>query len=102
MAVSNNLLSDPQDDHKIDFVEAQPELDEPLPSPHQCPYCQYDEAWQECPSCHGSGQTEPGELYNLDPFWYAPEQVEPCSECAGAGGWWQCPNAGQPGHGSVG
>lgn len=75
---------------------------EPLPSPHICPYCQYDEEWRECWQCGGAGQTEPGELYEEDPMWYGPEDVEQCHECDGAGGWWQCPNAGQPGHGSVG
>lgn len=43
-----------------------------------------------CGSCAGDGYTEPGELYEQDPLWYGPDDIERCHECAGAGGTLLC------------
>lgn len=39
--------------------------------------------WETCPWCGGEGMTDPGELYEQDPLWYDPDDVEPCHQCGG-------------------
>ncbi len=47
---------------------------------------------ESCEQCD-DGYTFDGQLYDMDPLWYDPHDVAPCSLCLGAGGWWVCPNA---------
>jgi hypothetical protein len=75
------------------------DLDEEKFDGPPCPVCGAPQERVACWRCQGEGETEDGELYESDPLWYDPEDVEPCSECQGKGRWWECPNAGQPGHG---
>lgn len=42
----------------------------------------------ECWQCRGDGWSAPGELHDVDPLWYDPDDVEPCDTCQGDGGWW--------------
>ena len=56
----------------------------------QCARCGHSLTWVRCWSCGGEGWTEPGDLYELDPLWYDPDDVERCSFCLGHGGWTQC------------
>jgi hypothetical protein len=42
--------------------------------------------WVDCWQCGGEGYTLPGDLYDEDPLWYDPEDVEPCHICHGTGG----------------
>ena len=44
----------------------------------------------ECELCGGDGETGPGELYDMDPLWYDPEDAEPCHQCRGRGSWLVC------------
>lgn len=55
-----------------------------------CPSCGYRMEWQECEEygCE-DGRVS---LYDDDPLWYDEDDTEPCQICAGAGGWWRCPN----------
>lgn len=56
-----------------------------------CPACKCcGLMWMECESCGGEGQTEPGELFESDPFWYDEDDTEPCGICKGACGWLVC------------
>jgi hypothetical protein len=48
-----------------------------------CPRCGGDMELVECEQCGGAGETEPGELYEIDPLWYDPDDTEPCAQCAG-------------------
>lgn len=43
----------------------------------------------DCDRCE-YGFTAYGELYEMDPLWYRPADIEPCESCMGAGGWWVC------------
>lgn len=56
----------------------------------QCARCGSSMSFKECWACGGEGQTEPGELHEMDPLWYDPEDTEPCDPCRARGGWWQC------------
>jgi len=40
--------------------------------------------WEECWSCGGTGYRE---LYDDDPLWYDPDDIEKCDVCDGEGGW---------------
>ena len=56
-----------------------------------CPECQCcDRERVECWDCGGLGESEPGHLYELDPFWYEPDDTETCDTCQGEGSWWVC------------
>ena len=59
----------------------------------RCARCGGDMERVLCDSCGGSGQTEPGELYEEDPLWYDEDDSAPCNPCLGAGGWWRCVNS---------
>ena len=45
--------------------------------------------WERCDACGGKGHFD---VYELDPLWYNPGDAETCTQCAGDGGWWTCPN----------
>lgn len=56
-----------------------------------CSRCKCCEMFfEECSVCGGTGQTEPGELYEEDPNWYHPDDVEACYQCGGEAGCWYC------------
>lgn len=59
-----------------------------------CPKCGNLMVTKECNRCGGEGMTEPGELYELDPLWYDPNDVERCDECRGRGYWEWCQKCG--------
>ena len=42
----------------------------------QCARCGSEMEFELCNSCGGDGMTEPGELYELDPLWYSPNDVQ--------------------------
>lgn len=37
------------------------------------------------------GYTAYGQLHEMDPLWYDEDDIRPCHECGGDGGWWVCP-----------
>jgi hypothetical protein len=54
----------------------------------QCPQCKCcDMEWEQCYVCGGDGWLE---VYDEDPLWYDPGDVEMCDECESRGGWWFC------------
>jgi hypothetical protein len=55
-----------------------------------CARCGTDVEWVDCERCDGMGETEPGELYEEDPLWYDEDDIDPCHQCGGHGGWWVC------------
>jgi hypothetical protein len=57
-----------------------------------CIRCGSDLEWVDCWQCGGEGATLPGDLYEEDPLWYAPDDTEPCHICLGRGGWQLCAN----------
>lgn len=59
--------------------------DEINPSDESCPKCGNGMVTRVCGACGGEGCTEPGELYEQDPLWYDPDDVEQCCECRGLG-----------------
>lgn len=46
--------------------------------------CAFVRCWNGCEDGYIT------DLYELDPLWYDPEDIELCSECRGRGGWWHC------------
>lgn len=59
-----------------------------------CPKCGNMMVSKVCNDCGGDGHTEYGELYEMDPLWYQPGDIERCSECNGLGGWTWCQKCG--------
>jgi DnaJ-class molecular chaperone len=59
-------------------------------SPDYCQRCDAELDYEECTECGGTGQTEPGELYEVDPLWYGEDETEDCPVCDGAGSWPVC------------
>jgi hypothetical protein len=55
-----------------------------------CPKCGASMFWDECSACGGEGWIE---VYDLDPLWYAPDDVERCEQCNGVGGYYVCLSA---------
>ena len=50
--------------------------------------CGSDMEWIECPDCAGEGYHD--DLYEQDPTWYGPDDIEECETCQGKGGWYRC------------
>lgn len=55
----------------------------------RCSICNCVLEWEDCGSCE-DGYVD---LYEDDPLWYDPGDVELCNICGGNGGWLACPNA---------
>jgi hypothetical protein len=49
----------------------------------QCARCGSSLEWEPCGACGGEGITAPGELYELDPLWYSPDDYSECHQCGG-------------------
>lgn len=63
------------------------------PSGPFCTVCGCELERELCGDCDGTGWREyEDDLEFEDPLWYQPGDQERCSECAGKGGWWFCPN----------
>lgn len=60
-----------------------------------CKSCGAGLVFEDCGICD-DGYTHPGELYEEDPLGYEEDDVQPCHQCGGDGGWWICPNNGCP------
>lgn len=60
-----------------------------------CPHCGCGLVWEDCSDCD-DGYID---MYDDDPLWYEPDDVEPCSTCRGKSGWWYCPSANCKGKG---
>lgn len=55
--------------------------------PQSCEVCGAELTWIECWKCLGNGEFD---LYEDDPIYYEPGEVETCDECGGDGGWLGC------------
>lgn len=60
--------------------------------PVGCARCGHDVEFVTCESCGGDGHTGLGELYEQDPLWYDPDDIEVCQSCLGSGGDFWCVN----------
>lgn len=58
-----------------------------------CARCGGECERESCESCFGEGTTAPGELHEEDPLTHGEDEVAPCHQCDGAGGWWVCANS---------
>jgi len=68
-----------------------PQQREAESAPRLCVRCSCcSEEWVDCCECGGEGTTLPGDLYEEDPCYYDPEDVEPCHMCRGTGGGYVC------------
>jgi predicted RNA-binding Zn-ribbon protein involved in translation (DUF1610 family) len=56
-----------------------------------CQRCGEMKVWEDCDQCD-DGYVE---VYDEDPLWYDPGDIERCHQCNGAGGWRVCPNVKQ-------
>ena len=54
-----------------------------------CLLCDYEMEWEDCSACGGDGFFDG---YEEDPNWYQPGECVDCSQCAGQGGDYWCPN----------
>jgi len=54
-----------------------------------CDECLHECSWTDCEDCGGDGGHDG---YDEDPLWYRPNNIIPCSQCLGKGGWWYCEN----------
>jgi hypothetical protein len=54
----------------------------------QCARCGGSTVWHDCWNCD-DGYIE---LYDEDPLWYDPDDIEACDVCRGRGGWNCCGN----------
>lgn len=61
--------------------------DDSFDSDPYCSVCGGYMEWVDCWSCGGEGERD---VYEEDPMWYDPGDTEKCTECNGAGGYWQC------------
>ncbi len=53
-----------------------------------CSICGSYMHWIDCWQCGGEGEFD---AYDEDPINFAPgQEYEPCPECQGAGGYWEC------------
>src|ERR1700683_4883250 len=68
--VSESIIADdhPHDGRNLDF---------------QCARCGSSVEWHQCEVCGGSGETEPGGLYEIGPLWYDLNDCDPCIQCGG-------------------
>ena len=57
--------------------------------PDICPICGTPMDWEDCDICGGEGYVD---VYESDPLWYEPSDVEMCEQCSGFGGWYVCPS----------
>lgn len=55
----------------------------------ECPICGAEMYWEDCGVCGGDGELE---CYESDPLYYDEDDVEPCYQCGGSGGWATCSN----------
>lgn len=54
-----------------------------------CRKCGEEKEWESCGLCGGDGWYEP---FEDDPNFYEPDDILPCSQCDGEGGWMVCLN----------
>ena len=54
----------------------------------ECPRCGSTMGWENCNQVGcDDGETD---LYDIDPLWYGPNDVEVCDWCEVKGGYWVC------------
>lgn len=53
-----------------------------------CKDCGGSTYFTDCWQCGGEGYRD--DLYEEDPMWYAPGDIETCEICEGKGGWYVC------------
>ena len=54
-----------------------------------CIVCAAEMDYEDCDCCGGEGGIS---RYDEDPLWYDEDDLWPCDQCNGKGGWWFCPN----------
>jgi|GEM_PF-3351071 hypothetical protein len=58
-----------------------------------CPDCGQELEWIQCDAIGCEDGYIMGEtLMEEDPLWYSPDDMEPCTQCDGKGGWLWCSN----------
>lgn len=79
------------EDERDGIVDACAMLDPDFAPAPACSVCGAPMEWMTCYGASCEDGTIFGDaLMEEDPLWYSLDDTEPCGECGGAGGWWQC------------